>query len=187
MLSCHGEYQPSFVKAKIFRSDSTAPHPSIDLPKVPDMKVTYSRLDMLNYDRYGVFSTQITLYVTAINENAKARATFSDISFVLRFDGVPVAELRAEPFEIPRNSTKTLPYVVQSSSIPLEGNAAEEIDASLKRDKITFHLKGGSRVTWNIGPVGPFKFRTHLFCKLDFFPTNGSSVNSHSHCSPESD
>lgn len=147
-------------------------------PKIPYIRTTYAHLDTLNYDsRYGNLDTQITLHITAVNKN-KVHARFSDIKFLLRLDGVPIAQLRADPFDVAKNGTLTLPYVVQySSPIPLGTRVMEELDESLKQYKVSFNLKGDARTRWKVGIIGFVKFWTHLTCQLVFF-TNGSSINS---------
>ncbi|XP_058103752.1 uncharacterized protein LOC131247856 [Magnolia sinica] len=146
-------------------------------PKLPYISITYAHLDRLDYDQTGQFSTQITLEITATDENTKAHARFSALNFLLRFHQVAIAELRAEEFDVVKNSTLKLEYVIQSSSIPLEPRAQDEMETSLRQDKISFQLKGETRTRWNVGPVRSVKFWTHLSCQLDFIPSNGSSIS----------
>lgn len=145
-------------------------------PKIPYIHTAYAHLDTLNYDKYGNLDTQITLHISAVNKN-KVHVTFSDFKFLLQFDGVPIARLRADPFDVVKNSSLTLPYVIRSSSIPLGTREMEELDASLKQYKISFNLKGDARTRWKVGIIGFLKFWTHLSCQL-VFSTNGSSINS---------
>ncbi|OVA18372.1 hypothetical protein BVC80_1833g21 [Macleaya cordata] len=153
-------------------------------PRVPFISVTYAHLDNLNYDQSGQLNVQISLNIRAENDNAKAHASFSDVGFLLNFHGLQIAQLRADPFDVPKNDSVDLAYVVPSMSIPLEQDAMEDVDASLKQNKITFDLKGDARTRWRVGILGSVRFWSHLSCQLQFFPYNGSSINTH--CSSKS-
>ncbi|XP_068634545.1 NDR1/HIN1-like protein 3 [Aristolochia californica] len=146
-------------------------------PKPPSISVTYSHLDSLKYDQYGQMSTEVALFIAAENDNAKAHASFSDLSIRLQFHGMTIAELRADPFDVPKNTTISLEYHVPSSMIPLVDEAAmEELDESLKRDLIKFHMNGKARTRWKVGILGSVSFWTHLDCDLKFTPSNGTST-----------
>lgn len=84
----------------------------------------------------------------------------------------------AEPFDVAKNSSKYLSYVVQSSSIPLSPDQMEEVDGSWKRNVIGFDLKGNARTQWKLGPLGSVKFWCKLECRLKFHPMNGSYIPS---------
>ncbi|KAI3841594.1 hypothetical protein MKX03_015509 [Papaver bracteatum] len=146
-------------------------------PRVPYISVTYANLDQLNCRQTGQVNLQISLNIKAENENAKAHASFSDVSFILNFHGLKIAQLRADPFDVPKNESVDLAYVVPSMSIPLEQDAMEDMDASLKQNKISFNLKGDARTRWRVGILGSVKFWSHLSCQLNFFPNNGSIIN----------
>lgn len=153
-------------------------------PKLPYVRTTYAHLDKLNYDQVGNLDMQITIHITAVNENAKVHASFSDLTLALRFDGVIIANLVADTFDVIKNSTITLPYVVESS-IMLEKNEMEVLDASLKRNKIPFFLAGEARTRWKVGIIGFVKFWSHLSCQLDF-SNNGTTIET-PYCSSKSD
>lgn len=146
-------------------------------PKLPYITVTYAHLESLYYDQYGQMDTQISLGITATNDNAKAHASFDNVSFLLWFHGVLIARLRAEPFEVPKNSSLTLPYSVPSSMVPLDEGAREEIGASLQQGRVSFLLKGDARTRWKVGILGSVRFWSHLSCNLNFATANGSSIN----------
>ncbi|KAL4199287.1 hypothetical protein AMTRI_Chr03g50410 [Amborella trichopoda] len=148
-------------------------------PRIPSIAVTYAHLDRLDYDQYSQLQTQITLIVTAENDNRRAHARFSDLRFLLYFQGLPIADLRAASFDVPKNSSLPLHYVVQSAPVPLGGGAMEEINSGLQNNKIPFTLKGSVRTRWRLGGVGSVKFTSHLYCYLEFFPPfiNGSSIS----------
>ncbi|XP_077234243.1 late embryogenesis abundant protein [Tasmannia lanceolata] len=146
-------------------------------PRIPYISITYAHLDKLVYNQYGQMDTEMSINVNAENDNIKAYASFYDLSFILQFHGLPIAELRAEPFDVPKNSTQTLAYRIPSSMIPLNDDAMEAIDNSLKQDKISFHLKGNARTRWKVGVLGSVKFWTHLSCDLAFFPSNGTGID----------
>ncbi|RWR81123.1 NDR1/HIN1-like protein 12 [Cinnamomum micranthum f. kanehirae] len=154
-------------------------------PKLPYVRTSYAHLESLNYDQYGNMDAKITIHITAVNENSKVHASFSDLKLALNFQGVTIANLVAEPFDVEKNSTFTLPYVVETSSIVLQKTAMDEIDASLKRNKISFILAGDARTRWKVGIIGAVKFWTHLYCQLDF-SNNGTSIDS-PQCSSKSD
>ncbi|XP_061365691.1 NDR1/HIN1-like protein 12 [Gastrolobium bilobum] len=140
--------------------------------------VSNAHLDLLRNDYAGLLQTQITIVVTAQNGNAKAHATFSDITFNLSYQSQDIALLVADPFDVAKNSSKNLNYVVQSSSIPLTPDQMEEVDDSLKRNEIGFDFKGNARTQWRVGPIGSVKFLCHLNCDLKFHPVNGSYIPS---------
>ncbi|ESW30080.1 hypothetical protein PHAVU_002G122900 [Phaseolus vulgaris] len=154
-------------------------------PRIPVVSITNAHLDLLSNDYAGLLQTQLTIRVVAQNGNAKAHATFSDISFNLSYQGQPIARMVAQPFDVAKNSSKTLNYVVRSASIPLTPEQMEEVDESWKRDVIGFDLKGGARTRWRVGPLGSVKFWTNLECELRFRPSNGSYIK-HSRCTSES-
>ncbi|PIA31170.1 hypothetical protein AQUCO_05200045v1 [Aquilegia coerulea] len=153
-------------------------------PTVPFITITYAHLDNFNYDQVGQMDIQITVVVKAENDNAKAHATFSDLSFFLYFQRLQIAELTADAFDVLKNTSTELQYIVPSLSIPLERTAMEEVDASLKQGRIAFDLKGAVRTRWRIGVVGSVKFWSHLSCQLKFLTVNGTSINSR--CSSKS-
>ncbi|AET03483.1 hypothetical protein MtrunA17_Chr8g0369721 [Medicago truncatula] len=153
-------------------------------PRAPIISVTNAHLDLLRNDHAGLLQTQLSIVVTAYNGNAKAHATFSKITFSLSFQGQGIAMLVADSFDVPKNSTNDLRYVVQSSSIPLTPDQIDKIDESWKRNEIGFDFKGAARTRWRIGPFRSVKYSCHLNCYLKFRPLNGSYI--HSKCSSKS-
>lgn len=147
-------------------------------PRVPIISVTNAHLDLLRNDYAGLLQTQLSIVVTAKNGNAKAHATFSKITFNLSFQGQGIAMLVADPIQVPKNSSKDLRYVIQSSSIPLTPDQMEKVDDSWKRNEIGFDFKGAARTRWKVGPLGSVKFSLHLNCDLKFHPLNGSYIPS---------
>ena len=147
-------------------------------PRVPIISITNAHLDLFRNDYAGLLQTQLKIVVMAQNGNAKAHATFSDISFNLSFQSQPIAVMVAEPFEVPKNSSKYLNYFVQSSSIPLTPKQMELVDDSWKLNVVSFDLKGNARTQWRVGPLDSVKFWCNLECKLKFHPLNGSYIPS---------
>ncbi|XP_020241353.1 uncharacterized protein LOC109819834 [Asparagus officinalis] len=154
-------------------------------PKMPYIQVTYANLDKIEYDQSGLLNIQMTLTVLAVNDNVKADASFYDISFGLGFQGVKLAELRADPFNVPMNNSMPLNYIVQSSTIPLDEGRMESMDAALKQEKVPFMLYGHARTRWKVGIFLSIKFWQHLSCKLEFNWPGGSSIGLD--CSSNSD
>ncbi|KAK6938371.1 WD40-like beta propeller [Dillenia turbinata] len=120
-------------------------------PKVPFISVTSSHLDKIYYTQAGELSTQITIVTRAENDNAQAHASFSDIAFTLRFDGIVVAHLVNDPFDVKKNRSVDFNYVVESSPIPLNEEAMALVDKSLKQNLIAYGLKGSARARWKVG------------------------------------
>jgi hypothetical protein len=147
-------------------------------PRVPFISVTSAHLDNIQYDQAGQLETQVAIYIRAENDNAKAHSSFSDTSFILSFQGLQIAKLVAGPFDVSKNSSVEFEYVVQSSQIPLDRLRMEEVDQSLKRDQITFDLKGSSRARWRVWLLGSVKFGCRLNCQLKFRPSNGTYTSS---------
>lgn len=147
-------------------------------PRIPVITIVSAHLDKILYDMAGLLETQVTIVVRAQNGNAKAHASFSDTRFQLSYQGVVIAKLVADPFEVRKNDSMEFYYVVPSSSIPLDPNQMAELDFELKEDLITFDLKGNSRARWRVGLLGSLKFWCHLNCELKFHPSNGTYMNS---------
>ncbi|KAK7252581.1 hypothetical protein RIF29_36631 [Crotalaria pallida] len=116
-------------------------------PRIPVISISNAHLDLIRNDYAGLLQTQITILVMAQNGNAKAHATFSHISFNLSYQTQPIAMLVADPFEVPKNSSQYLNYVVQSSSIPLTPDQMGDVDYSWKKNVIGFDLKGSARTS----------------------------------------
>ncbi|CAJ2646873.1 unnamed protein product [Trifolium pratense] len=147
-------------------------------PRVPTISISYAHLDLFRYDYAGLLQTQLNIYVKAQNGNFKAHATFSNIKFKLSYQGQGIAYMVADPFDVPKNNSKVLDYVVQSNFIPLTPDQMEVVDESWKRNIVGFDLKGDARTQWRIGPFGSFKFGCKLECTLRFHPLNGSYIPS---------
>ncbi|KAK7307393.1 hypothetical protein VNO77_40414 [Canavalia gladiata] len=145
-------------------------------PRIPIISITNAHLDLLRNDYAGLLQTQLRIIVVAQNGNAKAHATFSDIKFNVSYQGQGIAVMVADPFDVPKNNSKTLPYVVQSAPIPLTPDQMEEVDGSWKRDIIGFDIKGSARTRWRVGPLGSVRFWCTLECQLKFHPSNGSYI-----------
>ncbi|XP_028755981.1 NDR1/HIN1-like protein 12 [Neltuma alba] len=153
-------------------------------PRIPTLSVSFAHLDLLRNDLAGHLQTQVRIDVRAQNGNGKAHASFSDMWFKLSYQGQDMAVLRSDPFDVAKNSSKYLNYVVQSSSIPLTPDQMAEMTNSWQRNLIGFDLKGNARTQWRIGRLGSVKFWCHLECMLKFHPLNGSYIPSR--CTTES-
>ncbi|KAK9095709.1 hypothetical protein Scep_027178 [Stephania cephalantha] len=153
-------------------------------PRIPSVSVVYAHEDNLNFDQVGQMDVQISMVIRAENDNEKVHAHFSDGSFTLYFGGLQIAELRMGSLDVPRNSSYDIPYAIRSDSIPLDSEAMNDVDISIKRDKISFLLKGAVRTRWRVGVLRSIKFWSQLSCQLVFFPSNGTSR--HSSCSSSS-
>ncbi|KAG2707485.1 hypothetical protein I3760_05G149600 [Carya illinoinensis] len=154
-------------------------------PRVPFISVTSAHLDTIRYDQAGLLEIEMAIDIRAENDNAKAHASFSDTSFVLSFDALQIAKLVDGPFDVSKNSSTVFNYVIPSSQIPLDRTRMEQLDFSLKRNEITFDLKGNSRTRWRVGLLGSVKFWCHLNCELRFHTLNGSYISSR-RCSSKS-
>jgi len=147
-------------------------------PRVPTISIADAHLDLFRNDYAGLLQTQMSIVVMAKNGNFKAHATFSNIKLKLSYQGQGIAFMVADPFDVPKNSSRYLDYVVQSSSIPLTPDQIEDVDDTWKRNIVGFDLKGDARTQWRIGPFGSFKFGCKLECRLKFHPLNGSYIPS---------
>lgn len=153
-------------------------------PRVPFISVTYAHLDDIKYDSAGLLQTQFTIVVTAENDNEKAHASFSEMGFTLSLRGMKLAKLVGGPFEVMKNSSIGFNYVVVSSPVPLDSEEMDYVEYSIKRDKISFNLKGDARTRWRVWVLGSVKYWCHLDCELHFHPANGTYTNSR--CSSKS-
>ncbi|XP_022737090.1 uncharacterized protein LOC111289979 [Durio zibethinus] len=147
-------------------------------PRVPYVSVIDAHLDQMQFDYAGILEIQVTIVIRAQNGNGKAHASFSRSGYTLSFNGEDVARLVAPPFEVSKNSSVNFNYVVQSSPIPLDPEQSEDVDMALKRDLITFDLKGSARVRWRVGRLGSTSFLCRLACQLRFHPLNGTYIPS---------
>ncbi|PSR91341.1 NDR1/HIN1-like protein [Actinidia chinensis var. chinensis] len=153
-------------------------------PKVPFISVIYTHLDVFDFDQAGILTTQVTIQTKWENDNARAHASFYDAGFVLSLHGMEIAKLVADPFDVSKNSSVELGYTVASSSIPLNPELMMLVDMSLKRDLVTFELRGNARTQWRVGILGSVKFWLHLNCQLHF--TRSTMNGSSTHCSTKS-
>ncbi|MQL70807.1 hypothetical protein Taro_003108 [Colocasia esculenta] len=146
-------------------------------PKMPYVTVRDTHLDVLSFDTSGQLGVRITINMEAHNDNTKAAASLSDIGFELQFAQVPIAYLQADPFDVVKNSTYPLPYVVESSTVPLDPPRIDKMDRALKQGKVEFSLRGEARTRWRVGVFLSVRFWTHLDCNLRYFYPNGSSID----------
>uniref|UniRef100_A0A1D1YIQ5 3-isopropylmalate dehydrogenase n=1 Tax=Anthurium amnicola TaxID=1678845 RepID=A0A1D1YIQ5_9ARAE len=146
-------------------------------PKMPYIRVRDTHLDDLLYDQFGRLDVRMTINIEAVNDNTKADATFSDIAFDLQFARIPIARLRAEPFEVSKNNTFLLPYSVESSPVPLGAEAMEKMDKALKQGTVAFDLGGQAKTRWRVGVFVSIRFWTHLDCTLQYFTVNHTSTD----------
>ncbi|KAL2525343.1 Late [Abeliophyllum distichum] len=144
-------------------------------PKVPLISAASAQLDSLYFDITSLLTVQVSVVIKAENDNAKAHSSFYDMSFLLSFQGVKMAYLVAEPFDVNANRSVEFNYVTQSSPIPLNPEDAEAVNSSLKQKIITFDLKGRAKTRWRVGPIGSVKNWLHLDCKLHL-PTDGTKI-----------
>ncbi|XP_071700416.1 uncharacterized protein [Rutidosis leptorrhynchoides] len=153
-------------------------------PKMPTLSVRAARLDRVLYNQAGVLAVKLTIVIRAENHNLKAHASFYNTKLLLGYQGVRIAQLVANPFDVGKNKTVELNYVIESSPIPLPPEEQYLTQQALSRTKLMlFNLKGSSRTMWRVGPLGSVKFSLNMYCNLKL-PINGSVVNSH--CSTKS-
>ncbi|KAI3828659.1 hypothetical protein L1987_02767 [Smallanthus sonchifolius] len=153
-------------------------------PKVPLLYVHSARLDKLAYTQAGVLSVRLIIIMKAENHNMKAHVSFYNTKLILGYHGLSIAQLVADPFDVQKNTSRELNYVVESSSIPLEPPEQYLTEQSLAKTKVMpFFLKGSSRARWRVGPLGSVKFWLHINCHLQL-PTDDTVV--YPHCSTKS-
>ncbi|KAJ6928153.1 NDR1/HIN1-like protein 12 [Populus alba x Populus x berolinensis] len=146
-------------------------------PRVPVISVVGAYLPHFNYDGAGVLVTQVNIVVRSRNDNMKAHARFSNFNIELFFDGNRIAVLStATPYEVKKNSSVDFNYEYTSDPIPLNPVQMNHVDESLKKDEVSFELKGGVRAQWRVGVLGSVKFPCHLNCQLQFHASNGSYI-----------
>ncbi|KAK4557370.1 hypothetical protein RGQ29_007216 [Quercus rubra] len=147
-------------------------------PRIPILSVANATLGTMRYSQSGLLETQMTIIIRAENDNIKAHASFSDTAFILSFQGLVIAKLVADPFEVEKNSSIYFDYEVTSDEIPLDSGRMHQVDLSLKKKVITFDFKGNSRTQWRVWLLGSVKFWCHLDCQLRFHTSNGTYINS---------
>ncbi|KAK4741267.1 hypothetical protein SAY87_024855 [Trapa incisa] len=141
-------------------------------PRIPFISVLSASLDTFRYDETGLLVTQVTIDIRAENDNAKAHASYQDVSFFLIFGGMEIAKLVAYPFDVVKSGKEDFHFVVESRPIPLDPKNMELASLSLRQDDIAFDLKGKFRAQWRVGLLGSVKFWCHLDCKFHFHPSN---------------
>ncbi|GJS96703.1 TMV resistance protein N [Tanacetum coccineum] len=145
-------------------------------PKMPLLAIRASRLDRVLYNQAGVLAVKLTIVIRAENHNEKAHARFYDTKLLLGYHGVNIAQMVANPFDVGKNETVELNYVIESSPIPLRPEEQYMTQQSLSKSKMMlFFVKGSSRTTWRVGPLGSVKFMLHMNCELKL-PINGTVV-----------
>ncbi|KAL4601974.1 hypothetical protein ACB092_10G020100 [Castanea dentata] len=153
-------------------------------PRIPILSVANATLGTMRYSQDGLLETQMTIIIRAENDNTKAHASFSDTGFILSFQGLVIAKLVADPFDVEKNSSVYFNYEVTSDEIPLDSSRRHQVDLSLKQRVITFDIKGNSRTQWRVWLLGSVKFWCHLDCQLRFHTSNGTYISSR--CSSKS-
>ncbi|XP_076949769.1 uncharacterized protein LOC143622536, partial [Bidens hawaiensis] len=153
-------------------------------PKVPLLYVHAARLDRFDYNQAGVLAVRLTIIMRAENHNMRAHVSFYDTKLILDYHGLSIAQLVADPFEVSKNTSTELYYVVESSPIPLDPPEQYLTEQSLANTKrMPFFLKGNSRARWRVGPLGSAKFWLHINCRLQL-PIDYTAV--YPHCSTKS-
>ncbi|KAJ9159226.1 hypothetical protein P3X46_024746 [Hevea brasiliensis] len=145
-------------------------------PTIPIISVVDAHLNLFQYDLAGVLVTQVMIVVRTENDNTRAHASLSDMKLTLIFDGIEIAKLVAEPYEVSKNSSVDFNFVATSDSIPLNQEQMKDVDAYLNEDEIRFDLKGNVRARWRVGILGSIKFRCHLECQLRFHKSSGDYI-----------
>ncbi|KAL8216463.1 hypothetical protein R6Q57_023300 [Mikania cordata] len=146
-------------------------------PKMPLLSLQTSRLDRVSYNQAGVLAVKMMIKIRAENHNQKAHASFYDTKLLLGYHGVNIAQLVADPFDVMKNESLELNYVVESLPVPLPPEEQYLTEQALGRGKeMSFFVKGSSRTMWKVGPLGSVKFSLHMNCDL-LLPVNGSVVN----------
>ncbi|KAI3690142.1 hypothetical protein L2E82_48117 [Cichorium intybus] len=145
-------------------------------PKVPLLYVHAARLDDVVYDQAGLLSVRLIIIIKAENHNQKAHVSFYNTRLTLQYHGLSIAALVADPFEVKKNTSQELNYVVESSPIPLGTQEQRMTQQSLQKGVMPFFLKGNSRTRWRIGrSLGSVKFWLHIKCYM-WLPMNSTVV-----------
>ncbi|KAI3756218.1 hypothetical protein L1987_56036 [Smallanthus sonchifolius] len=153
-------------------------------PKIPLLYVQAARLDEVDYNQAGVLAVRLAIIVKAENHNLKAHVSFYNTKLILSYHGLNIAQLVADPFDVRKNTSQELYYVVESSSIPLDPAKQDLTELSLQKTEVMpFLLKGNSRTRWRVGPLRSVKFWLHINCHL-WLPINRTVV--YPHCSTTS-
>ncbi|KAK9067867.1 hypothetical protein SSX86_011978 [Deinandra increscens subsp. villosa] len=138
-------------------------------PKIPLLYVHSARLDKIAYSQAGVLAVRLTIIMRAENHNVKAHVSFYETKLTLGYHGLSIAQLVAGPFDVRKNTSRELNYVVESSPIPLEPQEQLLTEESLAKTKVMwFFLKGNSRTRWRVGSrLGSVKFWVHVNCHIE--------------------
>ncbi|KAI3703534.1 hypothetical protein L1987_73676 [Smallanthus sonchifolius] len=152
-------------------------------PKLPLLYVHSARLDKLSYTQAGILAVRLIIIMKAENHNMKAHVSFYDTIRLMcgrtrrgSYHGLSIAQLVADPFDVRKNTSRELNYVVESSPIPLEPPEQYLTEQSLAKTKVVpFFLKGSSRTRWRVGPLGSVKFWLHINCHIQL-PTDNTVV-----------
>nr|POE71795.1 hypothetical protein CFP56_65787 [Quercus suber] len=119
-------------------------------PRIPTLSVANAHLDTMQYSQAGLLETAMNIIIRAENDNTKAHASFSDTSFILSFQGLVLAKLVADPFDVSKNSSIDFNYVVTSSEIPLDSARMHQVDLALKQKPRRFFF-WDSFISWILG------------------------------------
>ncbi|XP_021625061.1 uncharacterized protein LOC110624261 [Manihot esculenta] len=145
-------------------------------PRIPVISIVDAHLNLFQYDLAGVLVTQVMIIVRSENDNTRAHASLSDMKLTLIFDGLEIAKLVAEHYEVRKNSSVDFNFVATSDSIPLNPEQMKDVDVFLNEDEVRFDLKGNVRARWKVGILGSIRFRCHLECQLRFQKSSGDYI-----------
>lgn len=147
-------------------------------PRAPYLAVMSARLDTLEYDQQGVLDdAQLSLDVVAVNVNAHAAVSFSELELRLSFHDMVIAILRADPFVVPPKGTLPLGYVAPSSAVPLDGAGRAAMETALNRGVVPFRVDGQARTRFKVGGLVVVKYWTRLACEIRFYWPSGTALN----------
>ncbi|KAJ9174993.1 hypothetical protein P3X46_013580 [Hevea brasiliensis] len=145
-------------------------------PRIPIISVVGAHLNLFQYDLAGVLVTQVNIVVRTENDNTRAHASLSDMKLTLIFDGIEIAKLMAEAYEVRKNSSVDFNFLATSAPIPLNPQQMKDVDVFLNEDEVRFDLKGNVRARWRVGLLGSIKFQCHLNCQLSFHRSSGDYI-----------
>ncbi|KDP31560.1 hypothetical protein JCGZ_15377 [Jatropha curcas] len=145
-------------------------------PRIPIISVLNAHLNLFEYDMSGILVTQVNIIIRSENDNARAHASFSKLELSLFFDGLEIARLMADHYEVRKNSTLDFNFLATSEPIPLNPEQMKDVDVYLNEDLVRFDLKGSVRASWRVAVLGSAKFRSRLDCQLKFHRSNGTYI-----------
>lgn len=136
----------------------------------------------LDYNQVGILDLQVSIVITAKNENIKNHVRFNQLELTLALHELQIAKLVNKPFDVKKNDSLEFFYLVKSEQIHLRSVYRDYVQSLLMKNIVSSELKGTTTTKWKVCVIDSVKITLHMNCNLHFIYLN-ESLNNESHCS----